>query len=159
MEASPNAAASGWTVVPPRSAPGRAHRFLPADASRRSRPSVCRLRTRQLVDKGKRVTRVLWRAALQVPDDEVELVFDAVELDYNYLDDINGRSPLPRSLHRWQSHPREALCGSGAATAELRDAYERRPIHYAAMHGTRVSFHFSWKAPIPWRQTWTVTLP
>lgn len=99
-------------------------------------------RARQQRDKNKRVMRVLWRAALQVPDDEVELVLDTVHLDFDYLDDINGRSPLHEACIAGSIILVKLCAERVPRLLELRDAYERRAIHYAAMHGhpTIVSF-------------------
>ncbi|WWC93120.1 uncharacterized protein L201_008087 [Kwoniella dendrophila CBS 6074] len=83
----------------------------------------------------RRLMRILWRAALQVPKVYLDLVLHAVKLDYNYIDNINGRSPAHQAsivgspvLIKLCAEKNNALFG-------LSDAYDRRPIHYAAMHG------------------------
>ncbi|KAL7424836.1 phosphate system positive regulatory protein pho81 [Cryptotrichosporon argae] len=93
-------------------------------------------RTQQSRDTGrKRVMRVLWRAARSVADDLVDLVLSSIELDYDYIDNINDRSPLHEACIAG-SLRLVILCVQTKPTLlERSDAYGRRPLHYAAMHG------------------------
>ena len=92
-------------------------------------------RGRQHRDEDKRVMRVLWRAALQVPDEYVDLVLSSVSLDFDYIDDINGRSPLHQACIKGSLRLAILCVESVPALLERPDAYDRRPLHYAATHG------------------------
>jgi CDK inhibitor PHO81 len=92
-------------------------------------------RARQSREKDQRVMRILWRAALQVSDDHLDLVLKSVTLDFNYLDHINGRSPLHQACIAG-SLRLVKICGESVPSLlEKPDTYDRRPLHYAAMHG------------------------
>nr|XP_031857790.1 uncharacterized protein CI109_006812 [Kwoniella shandongensis]KAA5524862.1 hypothetical protein CI109_006812 [Kwoniella shandongensis] len=92
-------------------------------------------KARQSRDKERRVMRILWRAALNAPEEELETVLNSVKLDYNYIDNINGRSPLHAACIAG-SLPLVQLCVQrNPGLLEKPDAYDRRPLHYAAMHG------------------------
>lgn len=92
-------------------------------------------KARQHRDKDKRVMRILWRAAFQVPDDYLDLVLSSVILDFNYIDDINGRSPLHQACIAGSLRLATLCVETVPALLEKPDAYDRRPLHYAAMHG------------------------
>ena len=92
-------------------------------------------RARQQRDQGQRVMRILWRAALMVPDDEVDMVLSAVNLDFNYVDIINGRSPLHQACIVGSLRLVTLCVQTKPELLEQPDAYERRALHYAAMHG------------------------
>ncbi|CAD6586652.1 MAG: phosphate system positive regulatory protein pho81, partial [Tremellales sp. Tagirdzhanova-0007] len=92
-------------------------------------------RARQHRDKDKRVMRVLWRAALQVPDDCVDIVLNSVSLDLDYIDDINDRSPLHQACIAGSLRLVMLCVESVPALLERPDAYDRQPLHYATMHG------------------------
>ncbi|WWC65563.1 uncharacterized protein I303_108181 [Kwoniella dejecticola CBS 10117] len=82
-----------------------------------------------------RLMRILWRAALHVPKGYLDLVLNNVKLDYGYVDNINGRSPAHQASILG-SLPLIKLCAENNRTLlEKPDAYDRRPIHYASMHG------------------------
>ncbi|WWC73402.1 uncharacterized protein I206_107369 [Kwoniella pini CBS 10737] len=82
-----------------------------------------------------RLMRILWRAALHVPKEYLGLVLSSIKLDYGYIDNINGRSPAHQSSIIG-SLPLIKLCAeNNRALLEKADAYDRRPIHYASMHG------------------------
>ncbi|KAK8849399.1 hypothetical protein IAR55_004731 [Kwoniella newhampshirensis] len=92
-------------------------------------------KARQSRDKERRVMRILWRAALNAPEAELDTVLNSVRLDYNYIDNINGRSPLHTACIAG-SLPLVQLCVQNRpGLLEKPDAYDRRPLHYAAMHG------------------------
>jgi CDK inhibitor PHO81 len=92
-------------------------------------------KARQQRDNSKRVMRVLWRAALQVPDDCVDLVLSSISLDFDYIDNINGRSPLHQACIAGSLRLAILCVNTVPALLERPDAYDRRPLHYAAMHG------------------------
>ena len=92
-------------------------------------------RARQHRDKDKRVMRVLWQAALQVPDDCVDIVLSSVSLDFDYIDDINDRSPLHQACIAGSLRLVILCVESVPALLERPDAYDRHPLHYATMHG------------------------
>lgn len=92
-------------------------------------------RARQHRDKHRRVMRVLWRAALQVPDEELDTVLSSIHLDYAYIDNINGRSVLHHACIAGSLRLVQLCVEHNHSLLERPDAYERRPLHYAAMHG------------------------
>jgi len=92
-------------------------------------------RGRQHRDKDDRVMRILWRAALQVPEEDLDLVLESVNLDFAYIDNINGRSPLHLACISGSTRLVAICAESVPQLLERADAYERRPLHYAAMHG------------------------
>ncbi|WVR08341.1 hypothetical protein IAU60_005394 [Kwoniella sp. DSM 27419] len=93
-------------------------------------------KARQQRDKGgRRIMRILWRAALQVPAEHLDLILDNVQLDYDYIDNINGRSPLHQACISGSLRLGELCIKHNPTLLEKADAYGRRPIHYAAMHG------------------------
>jgi CDK inhibitor PHO81 len=79
--------------------------------------------------------RILWNAALQTPDDQLDLILNAVQLDYQYIDDINGRSPLHHACMCGSLRVVKLCVETVPLLLEQSDAYDRRPLHYAAMHG------------------------
>ncbi|OCF61664.1 cyclin-dependent protein kinase inhibitor [Kwoniella mangroviensis CBS 10435] len=82
-----------------------------------------------------RLMRILWRAAQHVPQEYLDMVLNAVTLDYNYIDNINGRSPAHQAAING-SLTLIGLCAqNNVGLLEKPDAYDRRPIHYASMHG------------------------
>lgn len=83
---------------------------------------------------GSRAMRIVWRAALTVPDDYLDLVF-ALPLDFHYVDKINDRGPLHLACTNGSLKLVEMCVDKAPELLEREDAYARRPIHYAAMHG------------------------
>ena len=82
-----------------------------------------------------RLMRILWRAALQAPEDQLDTVLSTLHLDFDYVDNINGRSPLHQACIAG-SFPLVQLCvENNSSLLERPDSYKRRPIHYAALHG------------------------
>ncbi|WRT69382.1 uncharacterized protein IL334_006366 [Kwoniella shivajii] len=92
-------------------------------------------KTKQHRDKGRRLMRILWRAALQVPSELLDLVLSAIKLDYDYIDNINGRSPLHQACIAGSSRLVQLCVENNHLLLEKPDAYDRKPIHYAAIHG------------------------
>ncbi|WVW86581.1 hypothetical protein I302_108631 [Kwoniella bestiolae CBS 10118] len=82
-----------------------------------------------------RLMRILWRAALQVPQEYLDLVLNAVTLDYGYIDNINGRSPAHQASITGSLTLIKLCAENNPGLLEKSDAYDRRPIHYASMHG------------------------
>jgi CDK inhibitor PHO81 len=83
---------------------------------------------------GSRAMRIVWRAALTVPDDYLDLVF-TLPLDFHYVDKINDRGPLHLACINGSLKLVEKCIDKAPELIEREDAYARRPIHYAAMHG------------------------
>ena len=92
-------------------------------------------RARQQRDRGHRVMRILWRAVLHVPDDMVDTVLSVIQLDFGYIDNINGRSPLHLACLVGSLRLVRLCVETKPDLLERPDAYDRRPLHYAAMHG------------------------
>ena len=96
----------------------------------------------KLRGRERRVMRILWRAALSVKEEDLDLVLGSVQLDFDSTDNINGRSPLHLACIAGSLRLVELCVQTVSMSREKPDAYDRRPIHYAAMHGhpTIVSF-------------------
>jgi CDK inhibitor PHO81 len=92
-------------------------------------------KARQHRDGSKRLTRILWRAALHVPEDMVDNVLNTLDLDFKYIDNINGRSPLHQACIAGSLRLVVLCAATVPELLEKPDSYDRRPIHYAAMHG------------------------
>lgn len=105
-------------------------------------------KARQHRGSGHRVMRVLWRAALHVPEDCLDMVLNTLDLDFGYIDNINGRTPLHHACIAGSSRVVELCVQVKPDLLEAPDAYDRRPLHYAAMHGHSrvVSFLLSSRA-------------
>lgn len=108
-------------------------------------------RGKQARDKSKRLMRILWRAAIQVPEDMVDQVLASLDLDYRFVDNINGRSPLHQACIAGSLRLVTLCVDRVPALIEQADTYNRRPIHYAAMHGhpSIVSFLLEKAEPSP----------
>lgn len=92
---------------------------------------------RKLLAKNKgdgRAMRILWRAALTVPDDYLDLVFTP-PLDFGYVDKINERDPMHQAAIGGSLRLVELCLQNAPELLEREDVYRRRPLHYAAMHG------------------------
>ncbi|WVO13631.1 hypothetical protein L204_101252 [Cryptococcus depauperatus] len=94
---------------------------------------IARDRQRRINDKG--LMRVLWRTALQAPTDELSFVLQSVNLDYNYIDNINGRCPLHLACIAGSYEIVKLCLDNNRGLLEVPDAYDRRPLHYASMNG------------------------
>jgi CDK inhibitor PHO81 len=92
-------------------------------------------KARQGKGNDRRLMRILWRAAIHVPDDQVDLVLSSLTLDYDYIDDINGRSPLHLAAIAGSLRLSMLCVETKANLLEKPDTYDRQPLHYAAMHG------------------------
>jgi CDK inhibitor PHO81 len=90
-------------------------------------------RQEQQFDHG-RLMRILWRAVEELPADLLPFVLDTVRLDFRFVDNINGRTPLHEACIVGRMDLVK-LCIERGIDIEARDAYDRRPLHYAAMHG------------------------
>ncbi|WOO79827.1 Ankyrin repeat protein nuc-2 [Vanrija pseudolonga] len=94
--------------------------------------------TRKVLNKDKRgegrAMRVLWRAALTAPDDYLDLLFNP-NLDFNFVDKINDRTPLHQAAIAGSLRLVELCIANSPELIERQDAYARRPLHYASMHG------------------------
>lgn len=90
---------------------------------------------RQQRTQDKSVMRMLWNAALQITDDQLDLILDSVHLDFQYIDDINGRSPLHLASISGSLRVVKLCVETVPLLLEQSDAYDRRPLHYAAMNG------------------------
>lgn len=81
-----------------------------------------------------RAMRVVWRAALSVPDDYLDLIF-TLPLDFEYTDKINDRGPLHLAAIHGSLRLVELCVEKAPQLVEREDVYARRPLHYAALHG------------------------
>jgi len=92
-------------------------------------------KARQAKDSSKRLMRILWRAVLHAPDECVDLMLANLVLDYRYIDNINGRSPLHQACIAGSLRMVKLCVERIPELLEQPDTYARRPIHYGAMHG------------------------
>ena len=92
-------------------------------------------RTRQKKSNDKQVMRVLWKAALQVPEEDLDMVLRILDLDLTYVDDINGRSPLHQACIAGSIRLVKLCVDKQPNLLEKPDSYDRTPLHYATMHG------------------------
>ncbi|WVQ75263.1 hypothetical protein IAR50_004876 [Cryptococcus sp. DSM 104548] len=92
-------------------------------------------RSRQHKSPGPGLMRILWRCALQAPEDDLDLVLNTIHLDWNYVDTINKRSPLHEAAISGSSGVVQLCLTRNPSLLEKPDAYGRRPLHCAAMHG------------------------
>lgn len=81
-----------------------------------------------------RLTRLLWRAAEELPAELLPVILDNVTLDFTLMDTINGRTPLHEASIAGRIDLVQ-LCIDRGIDVEASDAYDRQPLHYAAMHG------------------------
>ncbi|KAJ8456398.1 hypothetical protein ONZ51_g12151 [Trametes cubensis] len=82
------------------------------------------------------VTRILWKAVIDAPQDLADLILASTvsPFDYTFVDDINGRTCLHEAAIA--GIPRLVdLCLAGGVQKDKTDAYGRSALHYAAMHG------------------------
>ncbi|TYJ56867.1 hypothetical protein B9479_002478 [Cryptococcus floricola] len=92
-------------------------------------------RSRQHKSPGPGLMRILWRCALHAPEDDLALIQNTIHLDYAYVDTINKRSPLHQASISGSSGVVRLCLLHNPALLEKPDAYGRRPLHCAAMHG------------------------
>lgn len=81
-----------------------------------------------------RLMRLVWRAIEQFPPEYLEMELGTLRLDFGFVDHINVRTPLHEACIQGRLDLVK-LCIAHNVDTEARDAYDRRPIHYAAMHG------------------------
>ncbi len=97
-----------------------------------------RLRQQQEMEQAQRsshrLMRLLWRAAEELPSEYLQLMSTSVELDFGFIDNINGRTPLHEACLTGRVDLVQ-LCLSKGVDKEAEDVYERRPLHYAATSG------------------------
>ncbi len=84
------------------------------------------------------VTRILWKAIIDAPQDIADLILDSTSgsFDYKFVDDINGRTCLHEAAIAGFLRLVD-LCLAGGVQPDKPDAYGRSALHYAAMHGHR----------------------
>ncbi|KAH9899788.1 cyclin-dependent protein kinase inhibitor [Cubamyces lactineus] len=82
------------------------------------------------------VTRILWKAVIDAPQDLADLILTSVvsPFDYTFVDDINGRTCLHEASIAGILRLVD-LCLAGGVQKDKTDAYGRSALHYAAMHG------------------------
>lgn len=79
--------------------------------------------------------RILWQCALHAPPTLLPFVLSSLDLDYDCIDNINGRSILHKACIVGSLPLVERCVEHSPELVEKKDVYERRPLHYAAMHG------------------------
>ncbi|KGB78149.3 cyclin-dependent protein kinase inhibitor [Cryptococcus deuterogattii R265] len=79
--------------------------------------------------------RILWQCALHTPPTLLPFVLSSLDLDYDCIDNINGRSILHKACIVGSLALVERCVEHSPELVEKKDVYERRPLHYAAMHG------------------------
>ncbi|KAL7282475.1 hypothetical protein ACG7TL_003946 [Trametes sanguinea] len=82
------------------------------------------------------VTRILWKAVIDAPQDLADLILASMitPFDYTFVDDINGRTCLHEAAIAGILRLVD-LCLAGGVQKDKTDAYGRSALHYAAMHG------------------------
>ncbi|KAJ9104254.1 hypothetical protein QFC19_004071 [Naganishia cerealis] len=81
-----------------------------------------------------RVMRLIWRAIEALPQEYLETILTSVDVNFNFIDNINGRNPLHESCISGRLELVEVCLGHGMPVAS-KDAYGRTSLHYAAMYG------------------------
>jgi CDK inhibitor PHO81 len=79
--------------------------------------------------------RLIWRAVLNVPEAQVDTVLATVPVDFHHIDKINGRSPLHQACISGSLKVVKLCVEKIPELLEKPDAYDRRPLHYASLHG------------------------
>lgn len=82
------------------------------------------------------VTRILWKVIIEAPPNLADLILDTLTtpFDFNFVDDINGRSCLHEAAMSG-SLRLVNLCLEKCSHRDKVDVYGRSPLHYAAMKG------------------------
>ena len=78
------------------------------------------------------LARIIWRAANAEPDPTQDRLIKVEKLDFGYVDDINGRTPLIKAAARGNLRLVQ-LCVEHGVSVRHRDVYGREALHYAAM--------------------------
>lgn len=82
------------------------------------------------------LARIYWRAAI-ADQPGSNAAFDMARLDFQFVDDINGRTPLIEASARGKEHLVK-LCLEHKVDIRHRDVYGREAVHYAAMGSAEV---------------------
>lgn len=82
------------------------------------------------------ITRVLWRAVVDAPQDLADLILQstATPFDFTFVDDINGRTCLHEAAITGALRLVN-MCLENGVSADKVDVYGRSAMHYAAMNG------------------------
>lgn len=82
------------------------------------------------------VTRILWKTIIEAPSDLADLILNslATPFDFNFIDDINGRTCLHEAAMSGALRLVN-LCLEKSSQRDKVDVYGRSPLHYAAMRG------------------------
>lgn len=85
------------------------------------------------------LSRIYWRAAIadQEGTDGAEATLDLDKLDFAFVDDINGRTPLIEAAARGKENL-VRLCLQREVDVHHRDVYGREALHYAAASSASV---------------------
>lgn len=84
------------------------------------------------------VARILWRAANTEPDSVAgDRLIKTEKLDFAYVDDINGRTPLIKAAARGNLGLVRS-CVDNGVNVQHRDVYGREALHYASMVSAEV---------------------
>ncbi|KAJ9119610.1 hypothetical protein QFC22_003319 [Naganishia vaughanmartiniae] len=95
---------------------------------------MVRERQQQKQNGDARVMRLIWRAIEALPQEYLETTLSSVDVNFNFIDNINGRNPLHESCISGRLELVEVCLAHGMPVAST-DAYGRTPLHYAAMYG------------------------
>jgi CDK inhibitor PHO81 len=82
------------------------------------------------------VTRILWKVIIEAPPELADLILNSLTtpFDFNFVDDINGRSCLHEAAMSGSLRLVD-LCLEKSSHRDKVDVYGRSPLHYAAMKG------------------------
>lgn len=81
-----------------------------------------------------RIMRLIWRAIEELPQEYLGQILESVDVNFNFIDNINGRNPLHESCISGRSQLVDVCLARGVSVSS-KDAYGRTPLHYAAMNG------------------------
>ncbi|KAJ9094462.1 hypothetical protein QFC21_006001 [Naganishia friedmannii] len=95
---------------------------------------MVRERQQQRQNGDARVMRLIWRAIEALPQEYLDTILTSVDVNFNFIDNINGRNPLHESCISGRLELVEVCLSRGVPVAST-DAYGRTPLHYAAMYG------------------------
>lgn len=90
----------------------------------------------QLTGGSGNISRILWNAILEAPVDLADLVLGSLSspFDFQYVDDINGRTCLHEAAIAGEVRLVD-LCINEKVQVDKPDQYDRTALHYAAMNG------------------------